>query len=424
MRGPMRAGDSDSAIAIGPVERRSFRQGVEAAAVQRWLSAWRVGTLMVELPDRSTWTFGDVRSSRRVTLSVRDWRFFSRVVAHSDVGLGESYMAGEWRCDDLVGFLRLLLEHRSIARRAGLLSWIARLAPSARRHRAPRSPGQALEDVRVHYDLGNEFFALFLDDSMTYSTGIFATPATTLAEAQHEKLDRICRRLALAPGLDVLDIGGGWGSFAIHAAASYGCRVRSITLSPAQQALARERVRAAGLDALVDVRLCDYRDVGGRFDRVVSIEMLEAIGFEQWESFFRACDRLLAAGGRMFLQTSTYPDGDFDAYRNGGDWIRAHVFPGGLLASLREIRAVLEHETALRLASLERVGPHYVETLRCWRERYLQNLPAIRRLGFDGPFRRKWDLYLAMCEAAFAVGRLDTLQLVLDRTGTPLATSS
>jgi cyclopropane-fatty-acyl-phospholipid synthase len=278
--------------------------------------------------------------------------------------------------------------------------------------------------VRAHYDLGNELFALFLDETMTYSTGIFATPATTLAEAQHEKLDGICRRLALAPGLNVLDIGGGWGSFAIHAATVYGCRVRSITLSAAQQALARERVRAAGLDALVDVRLCDYREVEGRFDRIVSIEMLEAIGFEQWRSFFRACDHLLAADGRMFLQTSTYPDGDFDAYRTGVDWIRTHVFPGGLLASLREIRAVLEHETALRLASLEHVGLHYVETLRCWRERYRQNLPAIRRLGFDDSFRRKWDLYLAMCEAAFAVGRLDTLRVVLDQSGTPLATSS
>ena len=424
MRGPMRAGHADHAVAFVPVVRRSAAQGMAAAAVRRWLSAWRVGGLDVVLPDRSTWTFGDRGSRRRVALEVRDWDVFPRVVAHGDIGLGESYMAGEWRCDDLVGFFRLLLAQRSIARRGGLLSSVGPLASFPWRRRSQRSAEQAVRDVRAHYDLGNEFFALFLDETMTYSAGIFSTPATALVEAQREKLDRICRRLALGPGLDVLDVGGGWGSFAIHAAAAYGCRVRSITLSVAQEALARERVRAAGLDALVDVRLCHYREVEGRFDRIVSIEMFEAIGFEQYADFFRTCDRLLAAEGRMFLQTSAYPDGDFDAYRRGTDWIRTHVFPGGLLASLGAIRATLERETTLRLTSLEHVGPHYATTLHRWRDRYLRNLPAIRRLGFDLPFLRKWDLYLAMCEAAFAVGHVETLQLVLDRTGAPPATLS
>jgi cyclopropane-fatty-acyl-phospholipid synthase len=224
--------------------------------------------------------------------------------------------------------------------------------------------------------------------------------------------------------MDVLDVGGGWGSFAIHAAATYGCRVRSVTLSAAQHALARERVRAAGLEALVDVRLADYRTVEGRFDRLVAIEMFEAIGLEQYGVFFRTCERLLAPDGRMFLQTSAYPDQGFDAYRRSVDWIRTHVFPGGLLASLHRMRETLARETRLHIEWLEDIGPHYATTLHCWRERYLRNLPTIRQLGVDAAFVRKWDLYLAMCEAAFAAGRLSTLQLLLRRPGTAPATRS
>jgi cyclopropane-fatty-acyl-phospholipid synthase len=259
---------------------------------------------------------------------------------------------------------------------------------------------------------------------MTYSAAIFATPATTLAEAQREKLDRICRRLELRPGLHVLDIGCGWGSFAIHAAATYGCRVRAITLSQAQHALACERVRAAGLAALVDVRLCDYREVDGRFDRIVSIEMLEAIGFEQYDVFFRACDRLLAPDGRVVLQAITYPDADFDAYRHDVDWIRTHVFPGTLLLSLNGIREALARVTRLEIAWRDDIGPHYATTLHHWRARYLRALPEIRRLGFAAPFLRKWDLYLAMCEAAFAAERLGTVQLLLCRPSSAPAAMS
>ena len=279
-----------------------------------------------------------------------------------------------------------------------------------------RHPRDAACDVRAHYDVGNEFFAAFLDESLTYSAAIFATPETTLAEAQREKLDRICRRLELRRGLHVLDIGCGWGSFAIHAAAIYGCRVRAITLSPAQHALARERVRAAGLADLVDVRLCDYRDVDGRFDRIVSIEMLEAIGFEQYDVFFRACERLLAPDGRVALQVITYPDADFDAYRRDVDWLRTHVFPGTLLLSMRGIREALERGTRLRITWQDDIGPHYATTLRHWRARFLRAAPEIRRLGFAAPFLRKWDLYLTMCEAAFATERLGTVQLLLCRT--------
>jgi cyclopropane-fatty-acyl-phospholipid synthase len=406
------------AAAVLPAERPLLHGHVAAAVVRRWLASWSGSALAVELPDGSAWRFGEPACGRCVTVTVLDWRFFSRVVARSDVGLGESYMAGEWRCDDLVAFFRSLLVQPAIARRAGWLAWAARLTTLPLRRRSVR---RAAHDVRAHYDLGNAFFACFLDESMTYSAAVFPTAETSLAEAQREKLERICRRLGLAPGMEVLDLGGGWGSFAIHAAMAHGCRVRSITLSPAQHALARRRVREAGLDARVDVRLCDYRDVTGRFDRIVSIEMFEAIGFAHYRTFFRACARLLTEDGRMLLQTSTYPDDGFHAYRTDVDWIRTHVFPGGLLASLGAIRETVARTTSLRIESTEEIGPHYATTLHHWRARYLRSMPEVRRLGFDASFVRKWDLYLAMCEAAFAAGRLGTSQIVLRRRGAPRA---
>jgi cyclopropane-fatty-acyl-phospholipid synthase len=387
---------------------------MSAAIVRRWLSSSRIGALRVELPDRSTWELGDTTSDRAVTLRVRRWAFFTRVIAQSDIGLGESYMAGAWDCDDLVAFFRLLLQPTSLARRRRYTT--NRIAAGWRRRGHPRS---ATRDVRAHYDLGNDFFRLFLDDTMTYSAGVFATQDATLEEAQHHKLDGICRRIGLGPGLDVLDVGGGWGSFAIHAASTYGCRVRSITLSAAQHALARDRVRAAGLESVVDVQLCDYRDVLGRFDRIVAIEMFEAVGSEHYGTFFRTCERLLRPGGSLFLQTSTYPDAGFDAYRRDDDWIRKHIFPGGLLASMNAIRGTLGAETNLHIASTTRIGRDYATTLHCWRERYLRRRADVAALGFDEPFIRKWELYLAMCEAAFATGRLDTVQLVIDSKDSP-----
>jgi cyclopropane-fatty-acyl-phospholipid synthase len=310
-----------SVASLAPDVRLPVRDRVAVSAVYRLLRHWRIGSLVVDLPDGTSWRLAGENPERRVRVTVNTWTFFRRILLGGDVGLGESYVAGEWQCDDLVELFRLVLQHHAIARRRAPLAALQAFTNAWR-------PRHVVDDVRAHYDLGNELFALFLDESMTYSAAVFPTATTDLADAQRNKLDAICRRVALGPGLSVLDIGGGWGSFALHAAGAYGCRVLSITLSEAQHALARERVRRAGLESKVDVRLCDYREVRGQFDRIVSIEMFEAVGYRSWPTFFRTCERLLAPGGSMFLQTTVYPDRDFRAYRRNVDWLRLHVFPG------------------------------------------------------------------------------------------------
>src|SRR5262245_18534459 len=401
-----------SVASLAPDVRLPVRDRVAVSAVYRLLRHWRIGSLVVDLPAGRSWRFTGESPERRVRVTVNDWAFFRRVLLAGDVGLGESYVAGEWRCDDLVELFRLVLQHRAIAQHRAPLAVLKALT-TAWRSIGPFRSRHAIEDVRAHYDLGNEFFALFLDETMTYSAAVFPSATTDLADAQRSKLDAICRRVGLPPGLSVLDVGGGWGSFALHAARVYGCRVLSITLSAAQHALARERVRRAGLESHVDVQVCDYRDVTGQFDRIVSIEMFEAVGYRSWPTFFRTCDRLLAPGGRMFLQTTVYPDRDFAAYRRNVDWLRLHVFPGTLLGSLQTIVRILASETGLRIHWMDDIAPHYAATLRCWRDRFHANLSAVRRLGFDDGFIRKWDLYLATCEAAFSVRHLGTLQLLI-----------
>jgi len=401
-----------SIASLAPDVRLPVRERVAVAAVYRLLRHWRIGSLVIDLPDGTSWQLTGENPERRARVTVNDWTFFRRILLAGDVGLGESYVAGEWQCDDLVELFRLVLQQHAIAGRRAPAAVLKAFASAWRRR-------HVVEDVRAHYDLGNELFALFLDESMTYSAAVFPTATTDLADAQRHKLDGICRRVGLAPGLSVLDIGGGWGSFALHAARDYGCRVLSITLSGAQHALARERVRRAGLESKIDVQLCDYRDVAGHFDRIVSIEMFEALGYRSWPTFFRTCERLLAPGGRMFLQTTVYPHPDFRAYRRNVDWLRLHVFPGTLLGSLQEIVRILAAETGLRIQWMDDIAPHYAATLHCWRERFRRNLPAVRRLGFDDAFIRKWDLYLATCEAAFSVHHLGTLQLLIDSAPAP-----
>jgi len=388
---------------------------VAARAVLGHLSRWKAGALALSLPNGTVCTLGDPSASRRIDVVVRDWRFFWRALTAGDIGVGEAYMAGEWTCDDLVGLCRMFLRDQAMLKHRSAWTVPARLGHAALRRLRANTLSGSRRNITYHYDLSNDLYRLFLDESMMYSCAVFGRDDMSLAEAQQHKIDEICRRLGLAPGMDVLEIGGGWGAFAVHAARQYGCRVTSLTLSDRQRQLARERVAAAGVESRVDIQLCDYRRVAGQFDRIVSIEMFEAVGYEYYGAFFGTCSGVLRPEGKMFLQTIYMPDQHFDTYRRDFDWLRKHIFPGSLLASVYEITRALKQHTALRIESMQEIGLHYARTLRLWRERFMSRLPEVRQLGFDDRFIRMWEFYLASCEAAFAARYIGDVQMILAR---------
>jgi cyclopropane-fatty-acyl-phospholipid synthase len=339
--------------------------------------------------------------------------FFHRLAADGKIGFGEAYMAGDWRADDLPGVLKAFagrverLLPVPLQRLRGLYE--PRIPPEER-----NTVAGAARNVARHYDLSNELFALFLDPTMTYSAAVFE-PGDTLEEAQIRKYEALCRMAGVGPDDHVLEIGTGWGGFAIHAAATHGCRVTTTTISRAQAALARERVAAAGLSDRVEVLLRDYRALEGRHSKIVSIEMLEAVGEEYWPAFFAACDRLLAPGGSIALQTITMPHRRYLASRRAYGWIHKYIFPGGLIPSRQAIDRALGDASSLRVTAAAEIGRHYATTLRHWRERFLAQRERVHALGFDPTFVRMWEFYLAYCEAGFATGALGDAQLRLAR---------
>ena len=386
---------------------------VVLAAMRRW----RAGALTLILPDGEPVHIGDPARAPEVTVTVHDWTFFRRVLVAGDIGVAEAYMAGEFSASDLVAMCALFLRDQSLTPHRTPWTLPARFCHGALQWVRANTVRGSRRNIQYHYDLSNDLYRLFLDEDLLYSCAVFAAEEEPLEAAQRRKIDEICRQLELAPGMDVLEIGCGWGALALHAAGHYGCRVTGITLSDQQLALARDRVAAAGLADRVRIDLCDYRHAGGRYDRIVSIEMFEAVGYENYPAFFRACSNLLSPSGRMLLQTITVPDQRFDAYRREFDWIRKHIFPGGLLASVAAILEAVRRHTDLRLVWLRDIGPHYAPTLRAWRQRFLANLPAVAQLGFDDRFVRMWEFYLASCEAAFAVRHIGDAQLVLAKPG-------
>jgi cyclopropane-fatty-acyl-phospholipid synthase len=375
----------------------------------------RIGCLTVVLPDGRRRVFGDPGSPRQGEIRIHDQAAARRILLHGETGAGEAFVDGQWSSPDLEALIELAaLNRAALAMNEGwwrmALSIPRRLAHRARRN----SKAQARRNIGAHYDLGNDFYRLFLDETMTYSSAVFETPDQSLADAQRAKYRRIAEGAGLRAGMHVLEIGSGWGGFALYAAGELGCRVTSITISREQYDLARERVRAAGLEELVDIQLRDYRDIEGQYDAIVSIEMLEAVGAEFYDAYFAAVDRALRPGGKASIQVITFPDVAYEAQRRGANWIQTYIFPGGLCPSLAVIERHLHH-TRLLLRSAVDIGPHYATTLRAWRTNFLANLDAVRAQGFDERFVRMWEYYLALCEAGFATGLSQDHQLVLEK---------
>ncbi|MEW6320577.1 MAG: cyclopropane-fatty-acyl-phospholipid synthase family protein [Acidobacteriota bacterium] len=386
------------------------------------LQGWTVGRLTVHLPDGRVVSVGPAGSEPHATLRVARPAFFRRFALQGDLGAGESYMDGDWRADDLARFIELVLRNEPHLPLTSPLTRLLNLPNDWRHRRRANTKAGSRRNIAAHYDLSNALFATFLDESMAYSAAVYERGDEPLADAQRLKFNRWIERLRIGADDHVLEIGSGWGGFAVHAAAVTGCRVTSVTVSREQLAVARARAAAAGVDHLVDFQLRDYREVEGRFSTVVSIEMIEAVGREYWPTFFRTIDRVLAPGGRAGIQAITMPDPLFDQYAKRCDWIQKYIFPGGLLPSVREIGAATAAATRLSLIALDDRPLDYARTLAAWRARFFERLDEVRALGFDARFVRMWEFYLASCEAAFRARHLGLMHLVFARVGDDLRT--
>jgi cyclopropane-fatty-acyl-phospholipid synthase len=379
-------------------------------------SNWTWGRLTLVLPDGSSRQLSGKEPGHAAVMNIRSFNFAARVLKGGDIGFAEAYMAGEWDSPQLAVLLETLVNNYDHIRRlfdgnrvVNAINWLG--------HRLNRNSRRgSRRNIHAHYDLGNAFYASWLDPSMTYSSARFERPGLSLQEAQRAKYASLARMMDLQPGHSVLEIGCGWGGFAEFAAREVGAVVTGVTISREQHDYARRRLFEAGLAERADIRLIDYRDVEGRFDRVASIEMFEAVGREYWPTYFDKVHEVLAPGGRAGLQIITIQDDLFDEYDARTDFIQKYVFPGGSLPSEARMAPVLDR-AGLSVAGVERFGVDYADTLAEWARRFEAAWGDIVRngAGFDDRFRRLWRFYLAYCEAGFRSGRTDVIQMALER---------
>ncbi len=381
-----------------------------------FLKTQSTGAITITLPEGQRHLFGPSGLGQSAEMHIHDYRFFSLLAAAGEIGLGIAYEKGYWSSDDLVQFMGYMLSATlSHPVRTPWYSAFMKTFYLAWHFRNRNSLNRAQQNISRHYDLSNAMYEMFLDETMTYSCAIFDHENESLKDAQLRKIDRILEKACLSEHHHVLEIGTGWGTLAIRAATLYGCRVTSITLSKEQQELARKRIAQAGLSDRVEVLLCDYRNVTGQYDRIVSVEMIEAVGKAYFPAFFRSCDRLLKPNGMLVLQTITIPDQRYGAYSKTTDWMRLFIFPGGLLPSLTALTQVLTQHTPFVIKQVDSIGPHYALTLARWKERFLAHRENILKLGFPESFIRRWDYYFSYCQAGFAQHYIDDLQMVLTR---------
>lgn len=397
-------------------ERRMDRLARSAVFAQlNKLAAGRI--VLIEKNDR--YPFGrETGRPLQAGIEVFHPLFYSRVFFGGSIGAAEAYMEGLWTTDDLTTVMRILALNQKALR--DMEKGLARLtAPLYKFYHYVRknTKSGSRNNILAHYDLGNDFYALFLDETMTYSCAIFEEEGSTLKQASEAKYDRLCRKLQLAAGDHVVEIGTGWGGFAVYAAKHYGVRVTTTTISDEQHEYARKRILDSGLEGQITLLKKDYRDLTGEFDKLVSIEMIEAVGHQYLPAFFRKCSRLLRDNGLMALQAITIGDQIFDRHKRSVDFIKRYIFPGSCIPSITAISNSIARVTDLRLLHLEDITPHYARTLREWRSRFFSNIETVRALGFSETFIRMWEYYLCYCEGGFAERYLGDVQMLFAKPG-------
>ncbi len=376
------------------------------------------GFIIIEVPNGEKWRFGNEKSAIKAILNVKRYRFFRRVCFSGSIGFGEGFMYGDWETDNLTNLLKILcLNLSKFQKSKSSLTKVMFFFNNIMHKLNKNTLFKSRKNIKKHYDLGDDLFSLFLDESRTYSAAYFSKPDESLLQAQHNKIDRIIKKAQISANDHVLEIGSGWGAFAIRASQQTGCGVTTITLSDNQFNYVSERIKKLNLQDKITVLLKDYRSIDGMYDKIVSIEMLEAVGHEYLGAFFKACDTLLKPNGIVVIQVITIPDQRYKQYRKKADWIKKHIFPGGHLPCLNSIVEALNKNTDFILYNLEDIGIHYAKTLRLWREKFLSNISKVKKLGADEVFCLKWEYYLAYCEAAFETRILNDIHMVLTRPG-------
>lgn len=385
----------------------------------RVLSRIKVGSLSIHDGD-NRYHFGQagVPGEPQAEILVHNPAAFGKVLTGGTIAAGEAYIAGDWSSPDLTAVTRLFSANMdSIDAMEAGQHWYTRLALKLAHAINRNTHRGSRRNISAHYDLGNDFFRLFLDSTMMYSAALFERAETTLEKAAVDKLDEICRRLELRRDEHLLEIGTGWGGMAIHAATHYGCKVTTTTISRKQYEFARARVRELGLQDRITLLLKDYRALTGQYDKLVSIEMIEAVGHDFYSSYFQCCSRLLKDHGKMVIQAITIPDGRYEQARRSVDFIKRYIFPGGCLPSLEIIARHLARDTDMQMVHLRDITADYASTLAHWRQRFMERLDEVRALGFDRRFIRMWEFYLCYCEGGFRERIIGTTQMAFAKPG-------
>ena len=389
--------------------------------IDRLFRPMNIGSLRITLPDGEVWKYGLGDGNLHATIHVHDWQFFKKCVLYGAVGFGESYVEGDWDTDDITKVISWMIinyeNHPTLSsdkKKAKQVNFFGMFNRWMHRMRENSLLGSK-KNISEHYDLSNDFFKTFLDPTLAYSSAYFKKPQQSLEEAQGEKFDQLCQKLKLKPSDHLLEIGSGWGGMAIHAVKQYGCRVTTVTISQEQYKYAKQRFAEEGLTDRITILLKDYRLLEGQYDKIVSIEMIEAVGDKYLPAYFEKLQSLLKKNGLLALQMILFPDHRYEISKNTTDWIQKHIFPGSLLPSVGKIQECLQETGTLNLYHYEDITPHYAKTLRLWFDAFNQEMQRVKELGYSEAFVRKWNYYLCYCEAAFKTRNISVAQAVYSR---------